>query len=102
MARQLLKDTCVLAGEILDGAHDEDLANISAACAARVKRMFRKGQAVKLVNTRSVDLEGALGKVIKVNTKTVTVGVGTSIIDQWGTTWSGGEYNVPTTMLVAS
>ena len=77
-----------LAEEIIDGKHDENLEYIQIACQSRVKRMFRKGQRIKLKGTESVVLEGAEGRIEKINTKSISV-----ILD------SHGPYNVPPRML---
>lgn len=94
MARTLLKDTCDIAREILDGKHDADLANIRHACDARLKRQWMKGMRIRLVGTRNAHIEGAEGVILKVNQKSVTVGLGTAETSQWGTTYSQGEFNV--------
>ena len=45
---------------IINGEHDKDLPYIHQACGARLKRMFRKGQQVRLVGTgrRGARLQG--------------------------------------------
>lgn len=86
---------------IMRGDHDEMLRHIQQACTTRLKGMWRKGMRVKLVGTRSVDLEGREAVILKVNTKTIAVGVGTATTDQWGTTYEGGEYNVSPNLLQA-
>jgi hypothetical protein len=98
-ARKLLKDTCPLAAAILAGDHDADLANILAAAQARTKSMWRKGMAVRFVGTKNPALEGKTGTILKVNTKTITVGAGDLVVRDQGTPWeykdwSGGEWNV--------
>lgn len=85
---------------IMRGDHDDALSTISQATAKRLKSMWRKGMAITLTGTKSPDLDGQRGVIIKVNTKTVTVGIGDATTDQWGTTYSIGEYNVPPSMLV--
>ena len=99
MARKLLKDTCTLAAEILDGNHDADLDYIVQAAAARKKAMFRKGSKVRLTGTKNPGLDGKVGTVIRCNPKTVAVGVGEATTGIYGTTYDGGEYNVPLHML---
>lgn len=69
--------------EIVEGTHDADLESIRQACAVRVKSMWRKGDRVRLVNTRNVLLDGAEGRVEKVNTKSISV-----VLD------NGARYNV--------
>lgn len=86
---------------IMRGDHDDMLRHIQQACTTRLKGMWRKGMRVKLVGTRSVDLEGKEAVILKVNTKTISVGVGTATTDQWGTTYEGGEYNVSANLLQA-
>jgi hypothetical protein len=58
---------------ILAGEHDAELQYIHQACGARLKRMFRKGQRVRLVGTRNVELDLKVGTIEKVNTKTISV-----------------------------
>ena len=77
-----------VANQIIKGEHDSDLQYIQQACAQRFKRMFRKGQRVKLVGTKSVELDGKIGVIQKVNTKTVTI-----------TILNVGEYNVSPNLL---
>lgn len=84
---------------IMRGDHDADLETIRQAAVKRVKSMWRKGMQVRLVGTKSVDLDGATATIIKVNQKSITVGVGPATTDQWGTEYEGGEYNVPPAML---
>lgn len=96
-----LKETSPLAAEILDGKHDADLDYIRQACAHRLKMRFRKGTAVRLTGTRNAHLEGKEGVILKVNARSISVGVGKAETDQWGTTYDGGEYNVPPAMLEA-
>lgn len=96
MPRALLKDTCQIAAEILDGQHDANLDYIGQAIKARRHSQFRKGSTVRLHGTHNPSYEGRTGIVLKVNTKTVTVGVGEK--DQFG---YETELNVPPHMLVA-
>jgi hypothetical protein len=84
---------------IMRGDHDADLETIRQAAVKRVKAMWRKGMRVKLTGTRNPDLDGQDAVIIKVNQKSIAVGVGTPTTDQWGTTYSVGEYNVPPAML---
>lgn len=77
MARQLLKDTCELAAEILDGKHDSELDYIDQAVRARRKRAtaesgIRKNARVKVIADES-GMTGRVGTVQSVNQKTVTV-----------------------------
>lgn len=73
MARKTWEEVGGVALAIINGEHDADLQYIHQACGQRLKRMFRKGQRVKLVGTKSVELEGKLGTIEKVNTKSVSV-----------------------------
>jgi hypothetical protein len=100
----LIKDTCPIAAEILEGKHDENLSYILEAVAARRKMMFRKGAKVRLVGTKNPELEGKEGVVLKINPKRIGVGVGEISYEEWDTrrefpSWSGGEFNVPPQML---
>jgi len=99
MARALLKDTCEIAGWIIAGDQDANLDWIEQACKARRKMLWRLGAKVRLVGTSDPSLNGKVGTIIKVNAKTVTVGLGDPEITQWGTYWPEGEYNVPPQML---
>jgi hypothetical protein len=85
---QLLRDTCALAAAIEDGEHDADLDYIHQAVQQRRKRLFRYGSRVRLVGTRSIELDGQEGTVLKVNSRKVSVRLD-----------DGREYNVPTGML---
>jgi hypothetical protein len=91
---KFLKDTCALAAEILDGAHDADLDYIQQAVQERRKNTFRPGLRVRLHGTRDPELDGQVGTVVKVNPKRVTVGLGER--DQFG---YPREFNVPAAML---
>ena len=77
-----------VAQAIINGEHDADLSYIQQACRQRIKRMFRRGQRVKLVGTKSVELDGKIGTIQKVNTKTISI----TIPDV-------GEYNVSPNLL---
>jgi hypothetical protein len=102
MARKLLKDTCTIAAEILDGQHDDDLDYIAQACKARLKARFRKGQRVVLRGTRNVELDGKEATILKVNAKTISVGVGEPKVEFGYTFYSDGEFNVPPALLEAA
>lgn len=80
--------------EIMQGKHDDDLENIRQAVTARIKSRFQRGQRVVLKGTRNVELDGQEVTIIKVNQKSITVGVGKR--DQFG---YEKEYNVPPKML---
>lgn len=79
---------------IMDGEHDEILGFIASACAARTKNMWRKGMRIRLEGTKNPTLDGQEGVIVKVNSKTVSVGIGEATTDQWGTSYALGEYNV--------
>lgn len=96
---RLIKDTCETARAIMAGELDADLDYIMQACSARTKGMWRKGMTVRLTGTKNPTLDGKEGVILKVNTKTITIGVGVATTDQWGTSYDGGEYNVPPSML---
>ena len=83
-----------IALEIMKGLHDDEINNIQQACRARFKSMYRKGATCRLTGTRNVELDGKECVIIKVNTKSITVGVGKK--DQFG---YEKEYNVPQAML---
>jgi hypothetical protein len=76
---------------IVDGAHDADLDIIVQAAKARLKFKFRKGQRVRLVGTKNVELDGKEAIITKVNQKTISVAIGEK--DEWGF-YPEGEYNV--------
>lgn len=96
MAKQKYSD---FVQEIIDGKHDDELEAIQSVAAWRFKNLWRKGMPVRLKGTKSPVLEGKTGVIVRVNQKTATVGVGKATTDQWGTTYDGGEYNVPPRML---
>ena len=98
MAR-LLKDTCETARAIIAGELDSDLDFIVQAAQARKKAMFRKGTKCRLVGTRNAHLEGNECEILKVNSKTITVGVGINTPDVYGDDWSGGTFNVSPALL---
>ena len=91
MARRLLKDTCPLAAEILAGEHDNDLPHIIAAAQNRQKMRFRKGSRVRIVGTNDATM-GKEGTVLKVNPKTIQVGVGEKTYGDWDTEKQFPEY----------
>ena len=73
MARKTWDEVGGVALQIINGEHDKDLQYIQQACGQRLKRMFRKGQKVRLVDTGSVELDFKVGTIEKVNTKSVSV-----------------------------
>lgn len=84
---------------IMKGEHDDLLETIRDACNKRMKSRFRKGDRMKLKGTRNVELDGKECQIIKVNQKSVTVGVGQLTREPWGDSYDGGEFNVPPSML---
>lgn len=105
MARKLLKDTCPTAADILDGKHDADLDNIDAAVKARKKMMFRKGAQVVIDHPGSAN-HGKTATVLRVNARTIQIGVGEKRIESWDEKgefpyYSNGEFNVSANLLKA-
>lgn len=91
MARQLLKDTCELAAEILDGKHDANLDYIMQATQARQKRAaaesgIRKGGRVRVTAEEST-LAGRVGTVERINQKTVSIQLDPLDENDWRTGW---------------
>ena len=84
--------------EIMEGKHDDVLESIQNACRVRLKDRFRKGQKCRLTGTKSVELDGKIVTILKVNAKSISVGVGEA--NQWGG-YDAGSYNVPPRMLEA-
>jgi hypothetical protein len=77
MARQLLKDVDPLCAAILDGNHDSILDAIAQSVAARQKRVqadsgIRKNAFVQ-VEPEDDKIGGRIGRVLKVNRKTVSI-----------------------------
>jgi hypothetical protein len=85
--------------QIIDGQHDEELDMIQQAAKYRLKNLWRKRQTIRLEGTKNPDLEGKIGVIVKVNQKSITVGLGEATTDQWGTTYAGGEWNVSPSLL---
>lgn len=73
MATRTWEDIGGVAHAIIKGEHDADLWWIHQACGQRLKRMFRKGQKVKVVQTSNPELHGRVGTIDRVNQKTVGV-----------------------------
>lgn len=92
MARRLIKDTCQIAGEIIDGEHDDDLDYILQAVKARQKTRFRKGSRVRIVGSKDIRTEGKEGVVLKVNQKSISVGLGEKVVHGEGTGFSYDEF----------
>jgi hypothetical protein len=90
--------------EIMEGKHDDNLESIQNACKVRLKSMFRKGQRCRLTGTHNVELDGKLVTIIKVNAKSISVGVGEPEIVGGRRNppyFPEGSYNVPPRMLEA-
>jgi hypothetical protein len=87
--------------EIMEGKHDDVLESIQNACRVRLKSKFRKGQKCRLVGTKSVELDGKTVTILKVNPKSISVGVGEPDEAFGGTYYPEGSYNVPPRMLEA-
>lgn len=92
-----------VAQAILDGQHDEELAGILAAAQARQKNRFRRGTKIRVEGTGSTT-EGKEGVVLKVNTKTITVGLGSIRYDDWDEgkqypVYADGEWNMSANFL---
>ena len=73
--RRTWEDIGGVANAIIKGEHDDDLWWISQACGQRLKRVFRKGQRVKVVGTDNPALYEKMGTVKQVNPKTIGVDV---------------------------
>lgn len=86
---------------IMQGQHDSELETIANACKVRLKQMFRKGQKVKLVGTKNAEIDGKIGRIVKVNQKSITVGIGEPKVEFGEQYWPEGSYNVPPRMLEA-
>lgn len=75
----LLKDTCQLAADILEGKYDGDLDHVIQAAQHRVKVVahqsgIRKGAKVRLKHdARNKDFRGREGRVVRINKKSVSV-----------------------------
>lgn len=70
---------------IMRGEHDAEINYIQNACTARLRRMFRKGAQVEVIEGRVM---GATGTIIKVNQKRISVDLGPD-----------GRWNIPPGML---
>lgn len=91
MARRLLKDTCELAAEIMDGKHDDDLDYIAQAATARKKIKtaeagIRKHARIR-VTREGGQIAGRVGKVTSVNQKTVSVELDPLNDNDWSIDW---------------
>jgi len=87
--------------EIMEGKHDDVLESIQNACKTRLKVRFRKGQKCRLIGTHNVELDGKTVTIIKVNAKSISVGVGDPTNEYGETYYPEGSYNVPPRMLEA-
>lgn len=106
-----LKDTCETARAICAGELDADLDFIIQAANARkkqtLKKSFRKGAKIRITTGKLAGFEGV---VIKINPKTMTVGLGKIETETWGEgtphamtmeSYSQGEWNVSHGMVEA-
>jgi len=87
--------------EIMEGKHDDVLESIQNACKTRLKMRFRKGQKCRLTGTHNVELDGKTVTIIKVNPKSISVGVGDPVTQYGETYYPEGSYNVPPRMLAS-
>lgn len=78
--------------EIMEGEHDDVLESIQNACRVRLKNKFHKGQRCRLIDTKSVELDGKEVVITKVNSKSISV----TVVE------NGVGYNVPPRMLEAA
>jgi hypothetical protein len=105
-----LKDTCETARAICAGELDADLDYIIQAATQQKKRLlktsFRKGTKIRVTVGKLAGLEGV---VIKINPKTMTVGLGAMTTESYGegvhkvsfNDYEDGEWNVSHGMVVA-
>jgi hypothetical protein len=93
------KDIGGIAYEIIEGKHDDELDYISQACKQRLKQRFRVGGRYVLQGTKNVALDGQTVTIIKVNQKSISVGVGEVETLYGRPYYPAGEYNVPAHML---
>lgn len=98
-ARNIDPATKALADAIMRGEHDASLDYLASACTARIKNRFRKGAKVRLTGTSRIEIDGKVGTILKVNQKTVSVGIGDPQTEYGYTYYPEGEYNVPPRML---
>lgn len=102
MARRKL-ELGPLAQAIYNGEHDDELYEIIAAASARQKNRFRKGSRVTVHGSDAIP-EGAEGVVLKVNSKTISVGIGEKSYESWDANrefpyYAGGSWNVSSNFL---
>ncbi len=84
---------------IIRGDYDEHLDWIQQAAKHRVKNLWRPRMRIRVEGTKNPDLEGKEGVILKVNQKTISVGLGEATTDQWGTTYESGEWNMSPNLL---
>lgn len=89
-----------IAYEIIEGKHDDELDYIAQACKQRLKQRFRVGGKYVLTGTKNVALDGQTVTILKVNQKSISVGVGEPTVEYGHRYFPAGEYNVPAQMLV--
>lgn len=84
---------------IMKGEHDSELEYIRQACVQRLKSRFRKGLRCRLIGTKNVTIEGKECVILKVNQKSITVGIGEPMTEYGRTWYPDGEYNVSPRLL---
>jgi len=104
MSKKTWAEVSATAAEIIDGKFDGELDYIQQACQARKKTMFRRGQLVSVSERAAGPIACQQATIIKVNPKTITIGVGR--LEKKGSgdftyeEWSGGEWNISPALLV--
>ena len=95
-----LRDSCQLAADIIDGKYDDELDWIQQAAQARKRARFRPGQQVTVsAEAKSERIAGKKATVLKVNQRTITIGVGEKVVRNAGSDFSyddfeDGEWNI--------
>ena len=84
---------------IMRGEHDAELDYIRQACTQRLKSRFRKNMRCRLKDTKNVQIEGKECVILKVNQKSITVGIGEPKTEYGSTWYPDGEYNVSPKLL---
>lgn len=103
MARRTFAEIGGVPAAIFAGEHDDVLDLIDQAIKARKRSMFRPGMTVRF-NELAKKIAGQTGTILKVNPKTINVGVGEVKYEDWDArkeygVWSGGEWNVSASLL---
>ena len=88
-----------LVNAIIAGEHDADLDMIQQAAKYRLKNLWRPRMRVVVHGTKNPSLDGKEAVIIKVNQKSISIGVGAATTDQWGTEYEGGQWNVSPALL---